>query len=331
MRNVLSKIVEAVGLDRGTGSGTTKSEASRDTKVDIPIVLPGEQRRSPRVPLSRPLVLVPVLPDGGPDFDRRVEATVVDVSAGGVGLVTTLDVAELPTSALVLLAPEADGTVKCVGVEARHSRRLEDSGQRWIGASVGGYAEELLHADNLTPRFCAHSIRYRWNLPEETLREWADVGVLLPLAPDRVMVCPKCQALPTFRHGCRNCGSAQTEPDVLVHHFACAHIGFLHDFETKSGLVCPKCRTRDLIVGADYEHQAGPYRCAACHWADADRALVAQCLGCGLRFTDTHAQVQELTGYRVNRLDLLAVAAPPRAAARVLDRPSAHGRPPLRP
>ena len=40
----------------------------------------------------------------------------------------------------------------------------------------------------------------------------------------------------------------------LIHHFRCAHVGYADEFLEGEEIVCPKCRARGLIVGADFEN-----------------------------------------------------------------------------
>ena len=47
----------------------------------------------------------------------------------------------------------------------------------------------------------------------------------------------------------------------MIHHFACAHVGPLREFEGAEGLTCPKCLTKKLVVGADYEFLDGVHLC----------------------------------------------------------------------
>jgi hypothetical protein len=111
--------------------------------------------------------------------------------------------------------------------------------------------------------------------------------------------------------GCASCGSARVQSERLIHHFACAHVGHAEDFDGPRGLACPKCRTRTLVVGADYEFQPGPFRCLDCHWSDTELCLVGQCLRCQFRSPGEQAHELELKGYHVDRMDLLALGQTP--------------------
>jgi hypothetical protein len=92
----------------------------------------------------------------------------------------------------------------------------------------------------------------------------------------------------------------------LIHHFACAHVDYISAFEGVGELVCPKCRTRGMIVGTDFEYLNGPYRCLECDRTHTDLANIGECLNCHLRFPLHKAREEDLIGYHVNRLDPLA-------------------------
>ena len=119
---------------------------------------------------------------------------------------------------------------------------------------------------------------------------------------DRVLLCPECGGLPTFRNGCPACGSARVNSPKMIHHFACAHIGHVEDFELAGELVCPKCRTRRMVMGTDFEYLQGPYVCLDCNRSDVALQSVGHCLSCGLRFPAHQAAEKELIAYHVNRL-----------------------------
>ncbi len=285
-------------------NGQTIAEAkSGDTLAEIHL---RERRVSPRYPVQKSAVLVPVLPDGSPDWEHRQAVVLRDVSEGGVGLTCTNDPAS-ETDALVLMLRGPDGAMRCAGLEVRHQRELED-GKRHVGACFGGFAADLLKPENLIPRFRPQSLQFEKGFAEEVIARWAETGLLQLVFRDQVQMCPRCQCLPSFRHGCVNCGSATLVNDSLIHHFACAHVGLASDFETATGeLICPKCRQRPLIVGSDFEYATGPYRCLDCSWTDTEREQVAQCLRCSYRFPGSQAHLVELRGYRAPQLDILAL------------------------
>jgi hypothetical protein len=263
-----------------------------------------------------PLSLIPVLPHGGPDPANRLEGLLASLNEQEVCLECYMmagrpaaDLAStvLRSAGLMLQFHMRTSAPRYDGLDVL-SAAPKSEFQIQIRARPGGLAAELLDPTNLMPAFDPHTMTFQLGFPEETLRQWAELGVLRPASVDRIRVCPRCQTLPTFRRGCRQCGSAHLANERLIHHFACAHVGRIADFECKGELICPKCRTRQLVVGSDYEYLAGPHRCLECNWTDDDLEDVAQCLRCGLRFPGRQAQELELRGYCADRLDLLALA-----------------------
>jgi hypothetical protein len=256
--------------------------------------------------VQRSLVVVPVLPDGSPGRPCPVGEAALCVGGAEISLQLNAPV-ELPTLDLLLMFPQPDGSRPCAGMEVL-STQVTGTNRLRVRGRLGGFAAGLLQPEQLAPTFDPAGMEYRFGIADEILRQWAALGVLEPVSVDRVQVCPQCHGLPTYRRGCRQCGSIHLDNDRLIHHFACAHVGMVADFETPAGLTCPKCRTRGMVVGTDYEYATGPYRCAECHWSDVELEHVAQCLRCHLRFPGHQAHELELRGYRAHRLDVLALA-----------------------
>jgi hypothetical protein len=304
-----------------TAAGTSATIVrSRDTVAESPavrwreVVVDGrqevvpEQRRDPRVVLRRSLIGVPVMPDGRPYPGRPITGVVADVSRGGLGL--ELEAREWrPATELVVGVESASGAFQFAGVRVCYKGALSADRLK-VGCEFGGFGQQLLQANTLAPQFVVESLAFAARFPQDLLDAWCAVGVLTAILTDRVQLCPKCHALPTFRPGCRQCGSADVGNDQLIHHYACAHVGRVSDFQTPSGLICPKCRTRHLIVSSDYEYVTGPYHCRQCQWSDTELEQVAHCLRCGVRFPSHQAYLQDLRDYRVDRLDPLALLAP---------------------
>jgi hypothetical protein len=288
-------------------------------------------RQGPRLTYRRPVLAIPVRPDGGPDWENRVAGHTTDIGLEGIGLEFQRN-PNLQTLGLVLNLA-ADNGPGCLGVDVGNTQELDED-RCHIGGQFTGFANELLKPDNLTPRLNARRWQFELAYPETILGQWAQIGILEPVLWDRVQLCPRCQGLPTFRRGCISCGSIHVNNDRLIHHFACAHVGLVAEFEAHPAvapgeLVCPKCRTRQLIIGSDYEYMTGPYRCRHCQWTGTELEQVAQCLRCQLRFPVQQAYEQELKGYRAHRLDPLALLPSLGAALSVSGGPAADRRPAL--
>jgi Thaumarchaeal output domain 1 len=263
-----------------------------------------EQRKRDRYLLTRSAQVIPLLPHGALDWSNRLPGCTVNISEGGIALelATTRDV---PSRALLVGIEDQRGELKFAGAELCHATPISNS-RLLLGGKFGGLAHSILAPENLAPRFDPQTMRYTSSIPPALAKNWVDLGILRPVTLDRVQVCPRCQTLPTFRHGCPTCGSGRTTSERWIHHFACAHVGRVSDFEVEDTVVCPKCRKRDLIVGADFEYQNGPHQCPACGWTGVDVEPIGHCLRCGLRFPANQAFEQELVGYHVERLDPLA-------------------------
>jgi len=120
---------------------------------------------------------------------------------------------------------------------------------------------------------------------------------------DRVYVCPKCESLPTFRRGCRSCGSIHIASQPLILHADCAYLGLISEFERDGRIVCPKCGMLEMPEQGGFARHNGPCRCLDCNWSDAETEVVGQCLSCRWHFPLTCAVERDVIGYQANRLD----------------------------
>ena len=268
---------------------------------------PAELRETTARSIRIPALVIPVRPDGGPDRQQRLSALAIEVHPDRIRL--RFDPGAAPTLHSVLVGLEvADGgrayaDMDCVQIVSSGVESLE------LDARFSSQGVGVLRLANLIPTFNQGSLRFRLGLPPEILGEWARVGVLRPVLWDRVDLCPRCMSLPSFRSGCRRCGSARTEIPRLIHHYACAHVGPADAFTRGDEIVCPKCLTRNLVVGADFEHLGGAHHCLDCGQSDSELEQIGQCLRCSFRFAGHEALHQDLIAYDVHRLDPLALFA----------------------
>lgn len=181
-----------------------------------------------------------------------------------------------------------------------------------VDPSVSRATQSLAGNGYLTPVFDPQSLRFNYGIPSPLLRGWQENGTLQKVLLDRVQVCPKCRALPSFRFGCASCGSGCVTNERLIHHFACAHVGRVEEFEKNDGLECPKCLTRQILVGADYEYLTGPYRCLDCGWSAAELEHVAHCLACQHRFPASESVIEDLVAYHCGEKTPARIAETPR-------------------
>lgn len=177
------------------------------------------------------------------------------------------------------------------------------------GGEFAGVAHTMLQQESRIPILNNDRYRFEMRFSEEIYQSWENAGVLKRTVLDRILLCPKCDSVPTFRFACRSCGAGRLTHELLIHHYACAYVGPADDFSTDSprSLACPKCRTRHLAVGTDFEYAPGEFHCHGCGWHDRDLEQTGHCLSCEHRFPIHQSVEEELIGYDVERLDPLAV------------------------
>ena len=262
-----------------------------------------DRRLHPRYLLTRPLIAIPLLPDGQPLAAYQADGFTIDVSAEGVGF-EIHGLERLPSHRLVIGIEADDGQLYFATLDVKRSEPIA-GGLRW-GAVCGSRprpAPQRKPAAALNHR----SHRFQTGLPTATLLQMGGAGYLPP-----ALARPRCSSAPTAR-ACRRsaaaagpaaaCGWRQPAHPSL----SLCHVGLVEEFEVHGELVCPKCRQRRLIVGADFEYLSGPYRCLDCTGPIPSSTLVGQCLACELRFPIQQAGEEELIGYHVHRLDPLAL------------------------
>ena len=165
------------------------------------------------------------------------------------------------------------------------------------------------HTSVVAPKFDPQLQRFTHDASESQIARWKDDPSVTKIVLDKILVCPCCEGIPTFRAGCGCCGSAMTEPDVLIHHYACAHIASEAEFRKGDDLVCPKCRQIDLVASSDFETVAGGHACADCGERSSESELIGHCLSCQHRFPAHEAVTQVLTAYHVHRVQEVAAGS----------------------
>ncbi|MEO1263204.1 MAG: hypothetical protein AAFZ15_30620 [Bacteroidota bacterium] len=108
---------------------------------------------------------------------------------------------------------------------------------------------------------------------------------------EKLHLCPNCGSNhQTLRATCKKCGSVDLLEEDLVHHFPCAYIGPISDFETKdgNGLHCPKCDKSLRHIGNDYDKPSSIYNCNSCHHTFQQSDFKSLCVDCGAN-NDIHA------------------------------------------
>jgi TackOD1 domain-containing protein/PilZ domain-containing protein len=279
-----------ISLESSRASGSPSSAAVQ------------ERRGAPRYDAARPAVAIPILTDGQPG--EPVVATTIDISRTGAAIFVEGPIRPVEER-LILGIERTDGVYGYTTAIVRHAR--SQAMGCLAGVAFASGKDEFFSAMRIMPRFDPATFQLAPVLSEVVLHQWTLAGVLRPYLIDRVKSCPRCGALPTFRDGCPQCGSVRTSAVQFIHHFACAHVTAAIEFDREGCLACPKCRARNLIVGADFEYLTGPLRCLDCSWSGAQHASIAECLKCGSRFLGSEALERDVIQFHVERLDPLAI------------------------
>ena len=138
----------------------------------------------------------------------------------------------------------------------------------------------------------------------ETSIPIAWVGKATSKVVDKILICPKtdCKGIPTIRPGCASCGSSNIRPDLLVHHYACGNVDFLHNYvidRQQGSLTCPKCHKTGLIINCDYDVSHGLQKCYDCGWTGNAAKLIGQCTVCETRFLVDEADTFDVVSYKL--------------------------------
>lgn len=260
-----------------------------------------EQRCATRYQCALPLAVVPITLDGSPGGVRWSDAKSVDINEHGLAF-TLKQTDRMDANQLIIGVDAAAG--RRFGVAEMAYQKFESEtlriGCRWIDQQPG----DPFLARHLRPRINGQTMKFVYRYTKACLSHWHDLGVLDQHLIDRVLVCPSCRTLPTWRQGCHRCGSGRIRQDRLIHHFACAHVGPAPDFETPSGLQCPKCRTKSIIVGSDFEYIVGPLECFECDASGGQPAMSGLCHRCYQRFEPEQACEELLHAYSMPRLNV---------------------------
>lgn len=235
-----------------------------------------------------PVEVIPVDPEGLPALAQRCHGTVVLLGEDRV-LLNLEAPPELP--ALVVAVRAERDSLQYLGMDVQSAERLH-TGQLRVEGQIGGVADALLQPKNLTPRFHFDTMTFTFGFAAPVLHRWEAAGVLQSVVIDRLLLCPRCHGLPSFRQGCSRCGSGRV------------HRLLAEQSETNQPLFLsiPWLRSSAGPVQAPAKHRYS-YRCQDCHSTEVELVPVTQCLHCHHRFAMQESYELVLRGYRVDRLE----------------------------
>ena len=305
-RNILHRMQKAILLRRRMLIETLSQQQVGEKVVDRrkSIRDTTNRRRHVRFAMERPIVAIPILPNGAPDIQGRCNANTTDISLGGIGMTLPIS-GHLPSRDWVVGLEQAGGTMGYVNAYLR--RVVYRDHHVEAGLVFQSESNDFFSESNLRPDINADTKHFEGCIGPTALQQWSALGVLTKQLLRRVKVCPECDAICTVGTGCRQCGDFDLDFHDLIHHFACAHVDLSETFERKGEIECPKCLCGGLVVGADFEIIRSRYTCRGCMSQDDYTAYVGNCLQCQLKFPVEIAPEIDVYGYHVERLDILAL------------------------
>jgi hypothetical protein len=121
---------------------------------------------------------------------------------------------------------------------------------------------------------------------------------------EKIYTCPQCSGgFLSYREVCPHCQSSNTYGEDLIHHFPCANIGPLSDFQ-KDGtdnLKCPKCDKNLHHIGVDYDKPSILNHCNNCDARFQDVYVRAKCLNCENDVEVGFLQVNNINTYKLTK------------------------------
>ncbi|MCB9189525.1 MAG: hypothetical protein H6599_09635 [Flavobacteriales bacterium] len=110
-----------------------------------------------------------------------------------------------------------------------------------------------------------------------------DDGLFTSSFNDRLYLCTNCNGgFLNYREVCPQCSSSHSTTEDMVHHFPCAYIGPMKDFQNTidDELNCPKCNKTLRHIGVDYDKPSELHTCQKCNHKYQDYHVRAKCISC---------------------------------------------------
>lgn len=258
-----------------------------------------------REDISLAIVRAAIAPDRCVEVCRQIRKT---RSADELCLLVVLQESEMRFGPDALIAGATDLLIAPFEPRELRTRAgiVPPDQSRRIDVAHGSEQSADVERSWFVPEFDSKTFRISFGEDESQVSAWEFDPGTRKIALDQVIVCPECESIPTFRHGCGACGSAWTEEQVLLHHYACAHVGPEADFRQGDSLVCPKCRLTDLVAGSDFERTVGCRRCNDCDAMFSETQLIGHCLSCHNRFPASEGKVISIYGYETGHVPAAA-------------------------
>jgi predicted amidophosphoribosyltransferase len=135
------------------------------------------------------------------------------------------------------------------------------------------------------------------------LDKGVDKGFLTKEFKEKVYLCYNCyNSFLLNREVCPNCNSSHLSSEDLVHHFPCAYVGPVSDYESEDRpdqMICPKCEKSLKHIGVDYDKPSLIYFCRNCSDTFQDVMIKSRCTNCS-----SDMEIENLSGHSIYQYEL---------------------------
>lgn len=131
-----------------------------------------------------------------------------------------------------------------------------------------------------------------------------DEGLFTSTFSERVYLCTNCNGgYLNYREVCPKCSSSHANTEDMIHHFTCAYVGPISDFQNTidDDLNCPKCNKTLRHIGVDYDKPSVLHTCQNCNHRYQDYHVKAKCLSCHFENPVENLISKEIRNYVITR------------------------------
>lgn len=116
---------------------------------------------------------------------------------------------------------------------------------------------------------------------------------------EKIHLCPHCDSDHIlFSETCPSCASSNLDEEDMVHHFRCANISPLSEYDEDGELRCPKCIKQFRHIGLDYDKPAKVSVCRNCGSHHLNTDMRATCGACGRKMSPHDLVSYDIMEYR---------------------------------
>ena len=162
-------------------------------------------------------------------------------------------------------------------------------------------ADEVVHMINRNTQVSFAKISEFLNIGKEDflpiISKLKSENKVLQVNDIKEVACHNCSSIKiTQVYHCPACNGSNFKQENLIEHYDCGNVSPEHSYDDD---VCPKCRDKIKVLGADYKILKNYYSCNECEEKFQEVATKFLCLKCNAQFRIEDAKWQTSFGYRI--------------------------------